>query len=133
MERESVKHASRVDEAMEHDVAPLLHGSAAEESRAQESRVQEDPAVGPGMRPEAHEAPGLGVSEDDATARADLARHLASAAFPARRDQLVFHAVDASAPPDVVDRLRTLPDDEDFANVQGVWSALGGGTEGTHT
>lgn len=133
MERETVKHGSRVDEAIAADVAPLLHGSAAEESRAQESRLQEDPSVGPGIRPEAHAAPGLGISEDDATGRADLARHLASAAFPARRDHLVFHAVDASAPPNVVDRLRTLPDDEDFPNVQAVWSALGGATEDRHT
>lgn len=128
MQRESVKHASRVDEAIAGDVAPLLHGSAAEESRAQESRVQEDPSVGPGVRREAHEAPGLGISEDAATGRAELGRHLTSAAFPARRDQLVFHAVDASAPPDVVDRLRTLPGDEDFGNVQAVWTALGGAT-----
>lgn len=133
MERETVKHGRRIDEAMAEDVAPLLHGNAAEESRAQESRLQEDPAVGPGLRPEAHEAPGLGISEDDATGRAEMARHLASAAFPAGRDQLVFHAVDASAPPDVVDRLRSLPPDDDYANVQAVWSALGGHTEGNHT
>lgn len=133
MERETVKHGRRVDEAMAGDVAPLLHGSAAEESRAQESRLQEDPAVGPGIRPEAHQAPGLGISEDDATGRADLARHLASVAYPAGRDQLVFHALEASAPPDVVDRIRSLPADDDYANVQAVWIALGGGTEGTHT
>jgi hypothetical protein len=133
MERETVKHGSRVDEAMAEDVAPLLHGSAAEESRAQESRLQEDPGVGPGIRPEAHEAPGLGISEDDAAGRADLARHLASVAFPAGRDQLVFHAVEASAPPHVVDRIRSLAADDDYPNVQAVWSALGGDTEGTHT
>lgn len=133
MERETVKHAGRADEAIADDVAPLVHGTAAEESRAQESRLQEDPGVGPGIRPEAHEASGTGIGEDDATARADLARHLSSAAFPARRDQLLFHAVEASAPPAVVERLRTLPGDEDFANVQAVWGVLGGATEGRHS
>ena len=133
MERESVKHGSRLDEAMADDVAPLLHGTAAEESRSQESRLQEDPSVGPGIRPEAHQAPGLGISEDDATGRAELARHLASAAFPARRDHLVFAAEESSAPPAVVERLRSLPADGEFANVQAVWSTLGGATEDRHT
>lgn len=133
MERETVKHGSRVDEAIAEDVAPLVHGAAAEESRAQEARLQEDPAVGPGTRPAGRHAAGLGIAEDDATGRAELARHLASAAFPARRDQLVFHAVEASAPPEVVDRLRTLPGDDDFANVQAVWAALGGPTEDHHS
>lgn len=41
--------------------------------------------------------------------------------------------MEASAPPDVVDPIRSLPADDDYANVQAVWSALGGGTEGTHT
>ena len=132
MERESVKHSSRVDEAMGNDVASLLHG-APEESRAQESRLQEDPDVGPGIRPEAHEAPGLGISEDDATARADLARHVATAAFPARRDHLIFAAEENNAPPAVVDRLRSLPDDEEYPTIQAVWAALGGSTEDTHT
>ncbi|MGH9153709.1 MAG: DUF2795 domain-containing protein, partial [Acidimicrobiales bacterium] len=45
----------------------------------------------------------------------------------------VFHAVEASAPPEVVDRLRTLPADTDFANLQDVWASLGGATEDHHS
>lgn len=133
MERETAKHSSRVDDAMAQDVAPLLHGNASEESRSQESRLQEDPSVGPGLRAEAREAPGLGISVDEATARADLARHLASAAFPAKRDHLVFAAEEDQAPPEVVDPLRQLPGDQEYENVQAVWVALGGSAEESHT
>ena len=133
MERETAKHASRVDEAMAADVAPLLHGSAAEESRAQESRLQEDPEVGPGRRAEARSAPGLGISEEEAAARAELARYLAPAAFPAKRDHLVFAAEESSAPDEVVDRLRALPGEQEYGNVQEVWVTLGGTPEDSHT
>lgn len=133
MERETTKHGSRIDEAMAHDVASLVHGSASVESRSQESRLQEDPEVDPGIRREQHAAPGLGISEDDATRRAELARHLASAAFPARRDHLVFAAEQEHAPAAVVDSLRRLPAGEEYENVQAVWAGVGGPTEGRHT
>ena len=133
MERETAKHGSRIDDAMASDVASLVHGSATGESRAQEARLQEDPDVDPGLRAEQRRAVGLGIGEDDATRRADLARHLASAAFPARRDHLVFAAEQEQAPPHVMDDLRRLPADEAYENVQAVWVALGGATEGSHT
>lgn len=132
MEPETVKHSPRIDDAMAEDLAPLLHGAPVE-SRAQESRLQEDPAVGAGQRAQAHDAVGLGISETDANRRAELARHLASAAFPARRDHLVFAAEEAFAPPDVVDDLRRLPPDGEYENVQAVWVALGGEPEDSHT
>ncbi|HEX2701014.1 MAG TPA: DUF2795 domain-containing protein [Acidimicrobiales bacterium] len=118
---------------MAQDVASLTHGSAATESRAMESRLQEDPDIGPGWRPQLNEAVGFGISETEATRRADLARHLASVAFPARRNQLVFAAEEEMASSDLIDELRRLPPEEEFVNVQAVWSALGGATEGSHT
>lgn len=132
MERETDKHGARVDEAMTADVASLLH-STPEESRAQEARLQEDPAVSPGTRPGSDQPVGLGVSADDAGRRAELARHLALADFPARRDELVGAAERDFAPADLVDALRGLPADQEYANVQAVWSAIGGPTEAEHT
>ena len=132
MERETSKHGARVDDAMTKDVASLLHGNP-EESRAQEARLQEDADVDAGHRPGADQAVGAGISEVDAARRAELARHLAAAAFPARRDHLVFAAEEAFAPADVLDDLRRLPADGEYENVQAVWVSLGGQTEDSHT
>lgn len=132
MQPATAKHAPRVDEAMADDVASLVHGAPVE-SRSDGARLQEDPGVGAGQRAADHDAPGLGISEADADRRAELARHLASAAFPATAAQLVFTAEEAHAPPGVVSALRRLPDDASYETVQAVWEALGGPTEGTHT
>ncbi len=126
------KHSPRIDDAIAHDTASLLHGAPVE-SRSQEERLQEDPSVDPGIRHEAREAPGLGISEPDATERAELARHLAGAAFPARQEDLVAAAEADYAPDGVLAALRRLPADEHFVNVQAVWTALGGPTEDAHT
>ena len=132
MERETTKHSPRLDEAMAGDVSSLTHGAPVE-SRAQEARLQEDPEVDAGRRPGADEAVGLGISEADAHRRAELARHLAAASFPARRDDLVSAAQADFAPDDVVDDLRRLPADQQYENVQAVWMALGGQAEEPHT
>ena len=132
MERETDKHSPRIDDAMSHDLESLLRGSP-EESRAREDRLQEDPDVGPGREARADEKVGLGVSASAADQRAELARYLAGAAFPARRDELVYMAEADQAPPSVLEALRSLPADEQHANVQSVWQALGGEVEGTHT
>lgn len=131
MERETDKHNPRIDEAMRHDVDSLLHG-AAEESRAQEGRLQEDPAVSPGRRFD-EVIPGVEITDADVEGRAELSRHLASAHFPAGRDDLVAAAQDAHAPDDVMAALGDLPADEVYENVQAVWQALGGNVETPHT
>ena len=127
MERESDKHSPRIDDAMAHDVDSLLHG-APEESRSQESRLQEDPAVGPGRRFD-EVRPGVGLSDSDLDARAELSRHLATADFPAYKEDLLAAAGEAHAPEEMVETLRGLPNDEAFENVQSVWQALGGNVE----
>ena len=131
MERETDKHSPRVDEAMTHDVESLLHG-AAEESRAQEGRLQEDPAVSPGRRFD-EAIPGIDITDADVEGRAELSRHLASTRFPAGREELVAATQDANAPAEVVAALRDLPADEVYENVQAVWQALGGNVEAPHT
>ncbi len=131
MERESDKHSPRVDDAMAHDVESLLKGAPVE-SRSQESRLQEDPDVGPGVRADVDEAPGSGISLVAAEHRAELARHLAVVRFPAGRDELLAAAADSSSP-EVFSALQGLPEGETYANVQAVWVALGGEAEQPHT
>jgi len=130
MDRESNKHSPRVDDAMAHDVDSLVHGSP-EESRSQEWRLQEDPDVGPG-RPSDEPIPGTELTQAEVQERAELSRHLASAHFPAGRDELVATAEDANAPDDVVQTLRGLPAEEEYQTVQAVWKALGGNVEPPH-
>jgi hypothetical protein len=125
MERMSDKHSPRVDETLAHEVESLTTGAPVE-SRSREERVKEDPAVdglptNPAARPELEEDRAL-------DARAELARHLAGAHWPARAPELVAVAVADHAPDEVVDALRRLPADTEYLNVQAVWLDLGGGT-----
>jgi Protein of unknown function (DUF2795) len=123
MQRETDKHGSRLDEQMKHEVESLVHGSSAEESRAREDLTQEGPAE--------DEAPFASAADLDA--RADLARHVASAEWPASKDDLIQAARVDRAPQDLLDTLRRLPAEVRFETVQEVWAALGGATEDTHT
>ncbi|HEV7863378.1 MAG TPA: DUF2795 domain-containing protein [Acidimicrobiia bacterium] len=132
MERGSDKHGPRLDEALHHDVESLLGGSPVE-ARAQEWREQEGPADGeptPDSRISGDRwpTPPDMLDADEVEARADLARHLPPSVFPARTDELVAAAERLHAPADVVDRLRSLPDDT-FPNVAALWQALGGHRE----
>ena len=130
MDRESNKHSPRVDDALAHDVDSLLHG-AAEESRAQEGRLQEDPAVAPGRRFD-EALPGMDLTDAEVEKRAELSRYVAAARFPARRDELLAAARDDHAPDDVMQALDQLPPGQAFENVQAVWQALGGHVEPPH-
>ena len=119
MERESTQHSPRLDDQMAHESDSLTKGSASEESRSREERVLEE------------------STEDDVKTmldmRAELARHVTAAHWPAGRDELVHVAHGDQAPQIILDSLRRLPDGERFENVQEVWAALGGPVEGKHT
>ena len=130
MDRESNKHSPRVDEALAHEVDSLLHGSP-EESRAQEGRLQEDPAVAPGRRFD-EAIPGMDLTDAEVEKRAELSRHLASARFPAGREELLAAARDDHAPDDLMQALHQLPAAVSFDTVQAVWQALGGNVEPPH-
>jgi Protein of unknown function (DUF2795) len=107
MERQSNKHSPRLDEAMKHEVAPLLAGEP-QDSRADEARVHED-------------APNVVVSRGDPfpggerltleelELRHDLARYIERHIFPAERDDIVASARRLHAPPEVIARLERLP------------------------
>lgn len=132
MDPETDKHSPRVDEAMKHDVESLVKGAPVE-SRAQESRLQEDPGVGPGARHDVPDSAGAGIPATAADLRAEIARHLASVRFPATREDLVAAAEADAASPDVVRLLGELPPSQPYPTVQAVWTALGGESESSHT
>ena len=138
MQRESDKHSPRVDEEMKHELQSLTQGLAAEESRSREDYTQEAPTEDEirwepdTNRPEDDDM-GIGIPLGDADARSILARHVTAAHWPASRDELVEVAHTDRAPQNVLDRLRGLPAEVRFENVQEVWAALGGATEETHT
>lgn len=116
MEPRSNKVNPRLDEQLQHETASLTHG----------------PGVESHSRDDLRQEPDVGVPDDEASQRAELAQVLASVAFPATREQLVA-AVTTEHAPEVATRLRDLRDDGPFDNVQAVWTALGGSSERTHT
>lgn len=126
MERESTQHGPRIDEDLAHRTASLTHG-AAEESRSQEARLEEEDAIGgmnPSRRPDLP-GPTPSLSDTDLAERADLARYLAGAHFPATGSSLVKHASARNAIDSVMDRLRSLAPDASFENFAAVWTAGG--------
>jgi hypothetical protein len=137
MERMSSKHSPRVDDQLDHEVESLVRGNAAEESRAREDRTQEGPAEDElRFEPADRTLPqdrGIGISDTEADARSELARHIAAVRWPAGREELVATAQAERAPQGILDRLRHLSNEARFENVQEVWSALGGETEDHHT
>jgi len=132
MERNSDKHAPRVDDELKHELRSIVQGSPVE-SRASESREQEGPADGEptpdalvtGDRPTA--TPDV-LTHDEVEARAELARHLQPSVFPADRDALMASARTSGAPEELIGRLGELPDGT-FDHMEAVWEALGGRVE----
>lgn len=138
MERTTNKHSPRIDDAIEHDVQSLVDGRSGD-ARAQESRMAEphaegEPEIDQGARWDDHDDQGIGVPADVADERADLARFVASAQWPATRDELLEAADRNHATDAVMEKLGRLPHgDTEYGNVQDVWRALGGDVEDGHT
>jgi len=132
MERNSDKHAARVDEELKHELSSLVHGSPVE-SRASEAREQEGPADGeptPDALLTGEPAPATpdSLTHDEVEARTELARHLQPAIFPADRAALIDSARRMGASDQLIDRLGQLPDGT-FDHMEAVWEALGGRVE----
>lgn len=133
MERTTDKHSPRLDDAMEHEVQSLVDGRGGD-SRAQESRMAEPDEITTGTRWDDHDDQGIGISRVSADERAELARFVASASWPATRDALVEAARGDNATDDVLALLDRLPHGPAaYENVQAVWRALGGEIEDAHT
>lgn len=130
MERESTKHGRRLDEELRHETASVVQGAPVA-AQSREDRRQEDPDEGldveAGTRPD---VPARGpVDDEEATGRAELARVVAPARFPARRQELVEAALASGADERVLEELDSLPSGRAFENVQAIWDALGGHRE----
>jgi len=126
-QRDSSKHSPRLDDELKKEVGSLTHGAPAESHR-EEWREQEGAADGE-REPSSRTADPNALGPDDASARAELSRHLRLSAFPGDRAGLLAEAERNDAPPPVLDALGRLPEDETYATVYDVWEALGGKVE----
>ena len=124
MKRDTTQHAPRIDDEMKKEVRSLTHGSPVE-SHKEEFREQEGPADDERV-PSSRTVDPRALGPDDASARAELSRHLRASVFPADRDALLAEAEENDAPTPVLAVLRQLPSDSTYGTVYEVWEALGG-------
>jgi hypothetical protein len=132
MEQGADKHSARLDDEMKHQTEGMVRAGRA--TRAEEWR---DPEPSGEDEPDVDRAPDGtltggtpdGMTATDVELRSELASYLDRSTFPAVRTQLVDDALGNHAPDRVMDELRRLPDGREYANVNDVWAALGGGTE----
>lgn len=103
------------------------------DSGKSEARLDEDLAEQEGAEIDvrAWDSPGRdGVVGEDETdpdrrdLRAIIGQHISLAPFPSTTEDLIATAMANDAPPQVLDRLRTLIAGDTFANTQELWSAL---------
>ena len=128
----STKHSAREDDASAHEVEGMI--MACRSTHAQEWTDPEPTAEG---EPDVDSSPAdtltggvpVGMTPDAVTARAELARWLDRADFPATGPELVEAARDHRAPDAVAEELSRLPDGETYERIGDVVRALGYPTE----
>jgi hypothetical protein len=128
----SDKHSPRVDEELEHEIQGMLksgHATRSEEFREVEPVAEGEPDVAGSPNSTLIGGIPVGMTEDAVVARAELARWLVRADFPAERPGLVEAALDHRAPDAVVAELERLPDGETYERIGDVVRALGYPTE----
>ena len=128
----STKHNPRLDEELEHEVQGMLkaeHATRSHEWREVEPIAEGDPDIT--ADPAGTLVGGVpdGMTEDAVVARAELARWLVRADFPATGPELVEAARDHRAPDAVTGELEKLPDGEIYERIGDVVRALGYPTE----
>jgi uncharacterized protein DUF2795 len=132
IERGSDKHGAMRDDAMAGEVEGLVrsgHSTHAEEWRDPEPSGEDQP--GTGVAPEEALTGGVpeGITPGEVEGRSTLAQYLGKEVWPATAADLRALAEERSAPDVVLSQLGSLPQDEEYANVEQVWQALGGGRE----
>lgn len=128
----STKHNPRLDEELEHEVQGMLkaeRATRAEEWREAEPIAEGDPDVGSDPNGTLVGGTPVGMDEEAVVARAELARWLDRADFPADGPSLVEAALDHRAPDAVVEELRRLPEGRTYERIGDVVRALGYPTE----
>jgi hypothetical protein len=119
MQRGSDRLSVYRDDEMKHELQGLIrsgHATRVAEWYDPEPLAEDDPAVA------AHPVP-TGMRGEDAL-RFELARHLGRRVFPAKRSALVRELGTQHAPDALADRVRALPADTTFHNVQEVVDTL---------
>lgn len=132
MDRGSDKHSPLVDEALKHETEGMVR--AGRDTHAEEWKTAEPSGED---QPDADRAPDAtliggtpdGMTPDDVEGRAEVASYLGKGIYPAVREQLIGAAMDRNAPDRVVSLIKRLPSGREFANINDVWTALGGGVE----
>src|SRR5215213_3052151 len=128
----STKHSPRVDDELEHEMQGMLRAeraTRAEEWREVEPVAEGDPDVDADPAGTLVGGTPVGMDADAVAARAELARWLDRADFPATGPELVEAARDHQAPDAVAAELEKLPAGENFERIGDVVRALGYPTE----
>ena len=128
----STKHNPRVDEELEHEVQGMLkaeRATRAEEWREVEPVAEGDPDITADPAGTLVGGTPVGMDADAVVARAELARWLDRADFPATGAELVEAARDHQAPDAVAAELAKLPEGESYERIGDVVRALGYPTE----
>ena len=128
----STKHNPRVDDELEHEMQGMLkaeRSTHAEEWREVEPSAEGDPDVDADPEGTLTGGTPVGMDADAVTARAEIARWLDRADYPADGPGLVEAARDHRAADAVVAELERLPAGQTFERVGDVVRALGYPTE----
>jgi hypothetical protein len=128
----STKHNPRVDEELEHEIQGMLkaeRATRAEEWREVEPVAEGDPDITADPVGTLVGGTPVGMDADAVVARAELARWLDRADFPATGAGLVEAARDHRAPDAVVAELAKLPEGDSYERIGDVVRALGYPTE----
>jgi hypothetical protein len=125
---QSDRHGPALDDQLAHEVRGEVQGghrTYAQEWREPQAPGEDQPAGDDDIAPDDRRGLAPGLTHDVLELRSEIARFLGISAFPADRDGLVVVAAGNQAPDAVLDRLRSLPSGEEFANVEDVIEALG--------
>jgi hypothetical protein len=131
-EQQSGPVGPRQDDELAHETQGLVkggHSTRAEEWRDPEP-LDENTVTGQHDMVTGREGgTPAGMDRSDVEMRSDIARFLDSSALPGDRESVLRSAEEHYAPDPVLERLRSLPQGQQFENVQDVARALGLGTE----
>ena len=132
MERGSDKVSPRADEELKHQTEGLVrsgHTTHAEEWKDPEPVGEDQPDADRVPDGTLHGGVPQGMSAEDLEGRAELAGYIGKDAYPLVRAQVIDLVIEGSAPQRVIDLVRNLPSDRQFATINEVWTALGGHVE----
>jgi hypothetical protein len=132
LERQSDKVSPRQDDQLKHDTEGLVRGGHAthvEDWKGSEPSGEDQPEIKRSADGTLARGTPNGMNPDEVEARSELATYIGRAKYPLDRQALLELIMERQPPDRIVALVSALPDDEAFANMQDVWSALGGGVE----